>query len=113
MVNLIIMEPFCLSIKVITAVFYQSLEAVHIFGGEKRKIIIFGHKIFLKEFSHPWHSTRNVANEKINKFSGICETGDFTGILNKRISLKFTPDFENHPFYQLLVKACAFFGHFM
>ena len=43
---------FYLSIKIITAVFYRSLEVVHIFWREKCKIIIFGLKIFLKEFSH-------------------------------------------------------------
>ena len=48
----VIMESFCRLIKITTAAFYRSLEVVRILGRKKGKIIIFGHKCFLKEFSH-------------------------------------------------------------
>ena len=39
--------------------------------------------------------------------------GDFTWILNKRIFLKITTDFENRLFHNLRVKAYAFYVNLM
>ena len=48
MINFIIMESFCLLIRIIIAAFCRSLEVVRIrkFGEEKSKIIVFGHVLF-------------------------------------------------------------------
>ena len=50
-VEMILLELFCLLVKNMIAAFYRSLEVMRIFGRKKSKFIMFSHTIFLNEFS--------------------------------------------------------------